>query len=180
MSLNTLTNNHLCGPVVILLCHWASRPIVTVRIIILQSHWMIRLTIARPGGLISKSCFLPPIVTFILSSPWKVQSTADYSNSRMIKLPEALTAKGRGEILALKPKRNSSPTHHVEGNNMTSPAQTVAGRGTSNPFIAGGLLKILRVFWMPWSNPTPLTAKDRGKFWLLRPKEILDNSSCWG
>jgi hypothetical protein len=96
----------------------------------------------------------------------------------MIKLPEALTAKGRGEILALKPKRNSSPTHHVEGNNMTSPVQTVTGKGTSNPFIAGGLLKILKGALMRPNNLMPSTAKDRGKFWLLRPKEILDNSSC--
>ena len=52
-------------------------------------------------------------------------------------------AKDRGEILALKSKRNSSTTHHVEGNNMTSLAQTVAGKGKSNSFIAEGLLKIL-------------------------------------
>jgi len=93
-------------------------------------------------------------------------------------------AKGRGEILALKPKRNSSPTHHVEGNNMTSPAQTVAGKGTSNPFIAGGLLKILgglkllKVALARPNNLMPSTAKDREIFWLLRPKEVLDNSSC--
>ena len=63
---------------------------------------------------------------------------------------------------------------------MVSPTQTVVGKGTSNPFIAGGLLKILEGFRLPKvalmhpNNPMPSTAKDRGKFWLLRPKEILD------
>ena len=35
------------------------------------------------------------------------------------------------------------PTHHAEGNSMASPIQTVVGKGTSNPLITEGLLKIL-------------------------------------
>ena len=40
-------------------------------------------------------------------------------------------------------QHKSSITHHAEGNSMASPTQTVAGKGTPNPLIAEGLLKIL-------------------------------------
>ena len=53
---------------------------------------------------------------------------------------------------------------------MASPTETVVSKGTSNPLTAEGLLKTLG------SNvpifikyPTPPTAKDRGKCWLLSP-----------
>ena len=50
---------------------------------------------------------------------------------------------------------------------MASPTQTVVGKGISNPLTAEDLLKILRDMF-PF-DPTPPTAKDRGKCWLLKP-----------
>ena len=48
-------------------------------------------------------------------------------------------------MLAFKPNINLRQTHHAEGNSMASPTQTVVGKGTSNPLIAEGLLKILPI-----------------------------------
>jgi len=59
---------------------------------------------------------------------------------------------------------------------MTSPVQTVTGKGTSNPFIAGGLLKILgglkllKVALARPNNPMPSTAKDREEFLAFKTK----------
>ena len=50
---------------------------------------------------------------------------------------------------------------------MASPTQTVVGKGISNPLTAEDLLKILRDMF-PF-DPTPPTAKDRGKRWLFKP-----------
>ena len=41
-----------------------------------------------------------------------------------------------GKKLAFKPNENSSITHHAKGNSMTSPTQTVVGKGKPNPLIA--------------------------------------------
>jgi len=37
----------------------------------------------------------------------------------------------------------------------------------------------LSLFFRDYQNPTPSTTKDKEKYWLLSPTEILDNS-CWG
>lgn len=59
-----------------------------------------------------------------------------------------LTAEDRGILWPLRPKYPSS-TYRAEVKGMASPAQMVVGKDKSNPLIAEGLLKILRVF-----NPT--------------------------
>jgi len=58
--------------------------------------------------------------------------------------------------LAFKPNKKSSTTYYAEGNNMTSPTQTVVGKGIPNPLIAEGLLEILRDLISP-SPPKSLT-----------------------
>ena len=57
-------------------------------------------------------------------------------------------AKDKGIFWPLRPKY-PLPTHRAEVKGMASPAQTVVGKDKSNPLIAEGLLKILRV-----SQPT--------------------------
>jgi len=57
-------------------------------------------------------------------------------------------------MLTFKLNIKSSITHHVEGNSMASPTQTVVGKGKPNPLITEGLLKILRELIL--SNPTKI------------------------
>ena len=46
--------------------------------------------------------------------------------------------------MTFRPNIKSSTTHHVEGNSMASPTQTVVGKDVPNLLIAEDLLKILR------------------------------------
>jgi len=52
--------------------------------------------------------------------------------------------KNRGNSWLLSLTKKSLTAHHVEGNSMASPAQTVVGKGIPNPMTAEGLLKILK------------------------------------
>jgi len=67
--------------------------------------------------------------------------------------------KDRGNYWHLSSK--SSTTHHAEGNNMTSPTQTVVGKGILNPLTTERLLKILRDL-IPPSLPKSLTIPIHG------------------
>jgi len=58
--------------------------------------------------------------------------------------------------LAFKPNEKSSTTQQAEENSMTSPTQTVLGKGIPNPLIAEGLLKILMDL-IPLFPPKSLT-----------------------